>query len=102
MPIFVIVTSDQIMEQKKEMTIPARVRSFGPAINGLLEMRREPNAIVHAVATIAVVAAGFVRHLDAGRWIALVFAIGLVWITEILNTSIERLCNHACNNTYHP
>ncbi len=90
------------MEQKKDLTIASRSRSFGAAFSGLWEMTKEPNAILHTIATIVVIVAGLVKHLDASRWVFLILAIGLVWITEILNTSIERLSNYTCGNKYHP
>ena len=90
------------MRTEKELTIASRGKSFGAAFSGLWSMTKEPNAILHAIATILVVVAGILRHLDAGRWIYLVLAIGLVWITEILNTSIERLSDYACDNKNHP
>ena len=54
-------------------------------------VRTQHNMRIHLVATVIVVIAGFAFHLHTGRWIALVFAIALVWITEAVNTAIEFL-----------
>jgi diacylglycerol kinase len=42
-------------------------------------------------ATVVVTGAGFIFHLSAGKWLALVIAIAMVWITEAVNTAIEFL-----------
>ena len=89
------------MEHKKDMSARSRGNSFVYAYNGLKTVMKEPNAILHAIATVCVVIAGFARHLDINRWIAIIFAIGLVWITETLNTAIEKICDHVCENKTH-
>jgi diacylglycerol kinase (ATP) len=82
------------MENKKEMSFASRGNSFSYAFSGLRQIfKQEPNARLHALATIVAIAAGIIRHISPAQWIALVFAIGLVWITEALNTCIEKLCD---------
>ncbi len=89
-------------QQKKSMHVISRVQSFRYAIDGLAQLiMLEPNARIHTIATIAVIAAGFIRHLDQGKWIAILIAISIVWITEALNTCIERLCNIWCRDEWH-
>lgn len=91
------------MQQNRSLRLNARAKSFTFAINGLYQLlRSEPNAILHTIATVAVVAAGLVRHLDRTQWVAIVFAIGLVWMAEALNTAVEKLCDHVCDNRFHP
>ena len=71
-----------------------RLRSFGFAFAGLRSVFvTQPNAWIHALATVAVVALGV--FLDVGRydWCWLVFAIALVWIAEALNTAVEALAD---------
>ncbi len=90
-------------QQKKSMHVISRAQSFWYAVSGLVQLIvLEPNARIHTVATIAVVTAGFFRHLDPGKWMAILIAIGIVWITEALNTCIEKLCNIWCKNEWHP
>ena len=85
------------------MSAKSRAKSFSYAFNGLrLLFQSEPNTKLHTVATIAVIALGFVRHIGQLQWAAIVFAIGLVWITEALNTCIEKLCDYSCDNKFHP
>jgi diacylglycerol kinase (ATP) len=78
------------MEPQK-FSIRNRVRSFSHAIAGIMRfIRNEHNARIHVVATVAVIVAAValkVSHQDA---MALAFAIGLVWVTEMLNTCLER------------
>jgi len=76
--------------------LQARVRSFGYAFRGVGRMlREEPNARIHAVATLLV--AGLGLALDVGRleWCALVLAMGFVWSAEALNTALESMCDVA-------
>ena len=78
------------MEEQK-FSIRSRIKSFTYAGAGIFQfLRREHNARIHLVATIAVAITAWalkVSHLEA---VALVSAIGLVWVTEMLNTCLER------------
>src|SRR5258708_2143349 len=78
------------MEAQK-FSIRSRIKSFTYAGAGIFQfLRREHNARIHLVATIgAAIAAGTLKvsHLKA---VALVSVIGLVWVTEMLNTCLER------------
>ena len=81
----------------------ARLSSFGYAFRGLRSLiRQEPNARLHALATVAAIALGVYRDISSGEWIALAIVIALVWITEALNTCIEMLCDLWCKGEYHP
>lgn len=54
-------------------------------------LRTQHNMRIHLLATIVVIGAGSIFHLSQGKWLALVIAIAMVWITEALNTAIEFL-----------
>lgn len=87
----------------KKMTIKSRLRSISYAVNGLrVLIQGEPNAQLHLVATIIVIIAGIVKHLNAHQWTLLVIAVSLVLITEALNTCIEKLSEFACKGEIHP
>ena len=91
------------MKPDKNLHPRNRIKSFGYAIEGCRQLvRQEPNAKIHFVFTIGVIIAGFVCRLGKYDWIALLFAIALVWIAEALNTAIEMLCNLYSNGEYHP
>ena len=80
-----------------------RIASIGHALRGLRNLfKAEPNTKIHALATVVVIVAGFVRHVSRLQWTALVLTITLVWMTEAFNTAIERLCDLWCGGEYHP
>lgn len=80
----------------------ARLRSFVFAARGLGTMlNSQPNAWIHLVATGSVVAAGWACQLARFEWLAIVFAVVLVWTAESLNTAFEFLCDVA-SPQYHP
>lgn len=67
-------------------------RSFGHAFRGIGWMiRHEPNMRVHLIATAGVLAGAAALRLPVEQWAALVFAIALVLLGEILNTAIEAV-----------
>lgn len=70
----------------------ARLRSFRFAWRGIVEFQgTQPNARIHLVATIAVVAMAFLLGVSRGEWALLVMAMGLVWTAEALNSAVELL-----------
>lgn len=77
-------------------------RSFVYAFNGLkLLFVDQQNARIHLLATIVVLVAAFFANVSKTGWLALIFAIGLVLITEGINTAIEHLANSVSEN-FHP
>lgn len=69
-----------------------RLRSFGHAFRGLkVLLQTQPNARIHAVATVLVVAAGVLLRISPAEWALIVLAIAGVWTAEALNTAIEFL-----------
>jgi len=69
-----------------------RFRSFRFAGAGLrLVFRTEHNAWLHLAATIAVIIFAFLFHVSATEGALLAVAIGLVWISELFNTCIEKI-----------
>ena len=77
--------------QGKKFSIRARLQSFVFAFNGVrLFIQKEHNAWIHLLATVVAVTTGFLLSIQPMEWVAIVFAIGLVWVTEMLNTCLER------------
>jgi diacylglycerol kinase len=67
-------------------------KSFGFAFKGLfLVLKKENNMKVHLLAATAVIATAFYLRISIKDWCLLLFAIALVLVTEIINTSIEKL-----------
>ncbi len=74
--------------------LAARLRSFGFALEGLsFAVKSEGNVRVHLAATLLVVALGYGFGVSRGEWMALIGAMGLVWLAEMLNTALEILCD---------
>ena len=68
--------------------------SFACAFRGIAALLgSEVHARIHLVATVAVIALGWWCEITAGEWIAVVLAIGLVWVAEALNTAIEYVAD---------
>jgi diacylglycerol kinase (ATP) len=71
-----------------------RAHSFAAAARGLwLVVTTEPNARIHALATLIVVGCGSWFRIEAREWCAVVIAMSLVWIAEALNSAIEALAD---------
>ena len=64
-------------------------------------LRTQPNAWIHALATVAVVAAGLALGITRLEWCALVLALLAVWVAEALNTALELLTDLA-SPAFHP
>lgn len=80
--------------KSNKFSIIQRIKSFKYAINGLkLLFKEEHNARVHLFVALLVTAVGFYFEISAFEWIAVIFAIGFVIITEILNTCIENMAD---------
>ena len=70
--------------------------SFACAFRGIAALlKSEVHARIHLAATVAVVALGWWFGITPGEWIAVVLAIGLVWVAEALNTAIEYVADLA-------
>ncbi len=79
-----------------------RIQSFRYAFRGIGAMLlTESNARIHATATIAVIAAGFVIGISRIEWLAITLSITAVWCAEAFNTTIESICDVASPD-YHP
>lgn len=69
-----------------------RLASFRYAFRGIGWMiRHEPNMRFHLIATAGVLLAAAAFRLRVEQWSALVFAIVVVLLGEILNTAIEAV-----------
>jgi diacylglycerol kinase len=82
------------MNQSKKFSIKARFKSFYFAFQGLkVFFRTQHNSWIHAVAALVVIFLGFILNVDITEWCWLVTVISMVFITELLNTAIEFLCD---------
>ncbi len=71
-----------------------RLQSFRHAFRGLAVLvRTQSNARLHVLATIVVVTAGCLLHVNATDWLWLGLAMTLVWIAEAFNSALEHLAD---------
>jgi diacylglycerol kinase (ATP) len=71
-----------------------RIRSFHYTFRGIAVLVvTQHNAWIHLVATVGVVGLGIYESLSNIEWCVIVLAIGLVWVTEAVNTAIEFLAD---------
>jgi diacylglycerol kinase len=67
-------------------------KSFGYAIKGLaFALKEQQNMRIHFIAIAVVVISGIFLGLTAVEWSLIALTIGLVIVTEALNTAIEIL-----------
>lgn len=72
-----------------------RLKSFDFAFTGLMELiKSEPNARIHALATMCALTAGFVLKISGAEWCVILIVTALVWAAEGFNTVIEKLVDH--------
>ena len=63
---------------------------FKNAFRGLYVIAKTTRHLwIHIMSALVVIAFGFCFSISSLEWIALVFAIGFVFVTEALNTAIE-------------
>jgi diacylglycerol kinase len=80
--------------KRNSFSMVSRIRSFEHAFAGIKQFfQTQHNAIVHAIATVIVIFAGFLLRLSPTEWMLTVVAIALVWTAELFNTAIEALCD---------
>ena len=93
---------DHYRNRHKNFSLKGRLQSFQYAISGLgLMIRSQHNAWLHALATAAVIALGFLFQIARNDWCWLVLALVAVWTAEAMNTALEFLADVA-SPEFHP
>jgi diacylglycerol kinase (ATP) len=68
------------------------INSFGFAIRGFrAAISTQPNLRIHLVASLVVIALGFILSVTVLEWCVLLLCIGLVISAELFNTAIEKV-----------
>lgn len=68
------------------------LKSFSYAWRGLFKtFHEEQNLQIQTVSAMVAVALGLFFRISRGEWLALILAIGLVLILEIINSAVERV-----------
>jgi len=80
-----------IGKDNRKFDLVKRLNSFPPAFRGIKELfLNEHNSRIHLFTTIVVLLLGLVFRIDLYKWIAVIFSIGLVFTTELINSAIEK------------
>lgn len=81
------------MKQQK-FSFANRFNSFRFAFNGLkILITEEHNARIHLFATAIVITSGFIFSISVVEWLAVILSIGFVIVMEIINSSLENMCD---------
>ncbi|MBI9037325.1 MAG: diacylglycerol kinase family protein [Bacteroidales bacterium] len=77
-------------KKNNKFSIKSRIKSFDYAFQGILFfIKTQHNARIHLLMAIVVVVFGFIYELCITEWCLIIFAIGMVFSTEIINTALE-------------
>lgn len=86
-----------------QFLLKARLKSFAYAWEGVVYFfKTEVNAQLHLASTVMVVFLSVALRIHKWEAIAVVFSITLVWITEMINTSIEKTMDFISTEKHHP
>ena len=73
------------------------VNSFKYSFQGLqYAYKAEQSLMIHGMAVILVIIAGFVLKITLIEWLICFILMGIVLATELINTSIEAVIDLAC------
>ena len=73
-------------------SLKSRMGSFKFAFRGLwLLLRNEHNSRIHLFAAVIAIALGFFLKINLFEWSVLVIVTGIVFISELFNTSLETI-----------
>lgn len=88
--------------ERRSFSVRERLNSFKYSFQGLVYFfREEHNARIHLVMAVAALAFSLWLPLSGVEWMLIILCIVLVIGAEVINTSIEKLCN-AVHPQFHP
>lgn len=74
-----------------------RIRSFSYAFNGLkIVWQEEHNFRIHLIAAVVAIVLSYLLRISPYEWLAIIFSIGFVLVSELLNTALENLADFIC------
>ena len=77
-----------------EFSFKSRFKSFRFAIKGLSSLlKNEHNSRIHLIAAIISIGMGIMLKLNCSEWALLIIVIAIVFIAELINTSLETLAD---------
>jgi diacylglycerol kinase len=78
--------------KQKRFSPKSGIGSFKFAFNGLcLLLKNEHNSRIHLLAAIIAVVMGIILKINKIEWSLLVIVIGIVFLSELLNSALESL-----------
>jgi len=91
-----------LMTKDQKFSLRSRIKSFYYAGIGIKQFfRQEHNARIHLAAAVVVGVLAWWLKVSHAEAIALTIVTGLVWVTEMLNTCIEKAMDMITTD-YHP
>lgn len=77
---------------KTRFSLKSRLGSFRYAFRGLrLLLKNEHNSRIHFFTALVAVAMGFLLKINLFEWSVLIIVTGIVFLTELFNSSLETL-----------
>jgi diacylglycerol kinase len=77
-----------------KFSIKSRISSFRFALNGLRSLLKyEHNSRIQTIAGMIAIILGIIFRLNLSEWSLLIIVIGIVFITELINSSLESLAD---------
>lgn len=90
------------ISEKKRFSVVARLKSTNHALRGLVVfIKTTHNLWVHIFFAVLAIYLGFSLQINSTEWVMIIFVIGLVIVTEALNTAFEIDIDLTCPD-YHP
>jgi len=87
--------------EKEKFSWQKRKSSFRYAFSGiLLAFKTEHNAWLHLIATVSVIAFALWLKVSSTEGALLAIAVGLVWISELFNTCIEKIMDFTSSDNH--
>lgn len=94
--------TEQKIRENKRFSLVARLKSTTYAFRGLgIFIRTTHNSWTHFFFAILAIYLGFILKISGVEWVMIIFAIGFVVVTEVLNTAFE-IDIDLTSPTYHP
>ena len=92
-----MIQHDWLQQKTSAFSIKARFKSFAFAWNGILRFfQKEHNAQLHLAASLVVMALAFFLKVSSTEVLFLLFSISFVWVSEMINTAIEKIMDFIC------
>jgi diacylglycerol kinase len=90
----IIMEGSRKNDSDMKFSMIARLKSFKSAFAGMgALLKSEHNARIHLIILIMVIVAGIILRISSLEWIVILFASGLVFVSECFNTAVEYLSN---------